>query len=278
MIEGWKYYNHAMIPTTAPNEKVNLEPLKSGEIWKQKTALFARWTENFDCGYETEWWYCIKDDKYTIENLKSKRRYIIKKGRKNFYVQVILPKDWKDKLTDIKWEAFKNYPKEYKPNKTKEQLGYEIENWNDTQKVFGAFDRETGDLCGYALVSEKSGYCELEQQKSYPQCEKKEINAAIIDAVLLYYNKCIQKGYIIIDGQRNVRHKTTFQDYLEKYFGFRKAYCVLNIQYRSWVKGCIRLLYPVRNIIKRIKWKGIYDMYCVLRMEEIKRKQEKNPV
>jgi len=34
MIEGWKYYNHAVIPTTAPHEPVNLSPITDGKIWK----------------------------------------------------------------------------------------------------------------------------------------------------------------------------------------------------------------------------------------------------
>jgi len=54
-INGWKYYNHAAIPTTAPHEKVNTQPIKDKTIWKMDgKPLFARWTENFDCGYETE--------------------------------------------------------------------------------------------------------------------------------------------------------------------------------------------------------------------------------
>jgi len=45
MIQGWKYYNHAMIPTTAPHENVILEPLNNGSIWKcgkARVPLFAR--------------------------------------------------------------------------------------------------------------------------------------------------------------------------------------------------------------------------------------------
>lgn len=34
MIEGWRYYNHAMIPITAPHEKVNMKPVLDGSIWK----------------------------------------------------------------------------------------------------------------------------------------------------------------------------------------------------------------------------------------------------
>lgn len=34
MIEGWRYYNHAVIPTCAPHEQPNLKPLKDGSVWK----------------------------------------------------------------------------------------------------------------------------------------------------------------------------------------------------------------------------------------------------
>lgn len=30
----WRYYNHAAVPTTAPHEKVDLEPLIDGSVWK----------------------------------------------------------------------------------------------------------------------------------------------------------------------------------------------------------------------------------------------------
>ena len=57
MREGWKYYNHALIPTTAPHENVkNL--MFDREFWENTRGgypLFARWTSNFDCGYETSW-------------------------------------------------------------------------------------------------------------------------------------------------------------------------------------------------------------------------------
>ena len=33
-VEGWKYYNHAMIPTTAPHETPNMHPIENGDIWK----------------------------------------------------------------------------------------------------------------------------------------------------------------------------------------------------------------------------------------------------
>ncbi len=83
-ISGWRYYyNHAAILTTAPHVKVDVHPLVDKTIWKMDSnPYFARWTTDFDCGYETEWWYCIKDTPFDISKLNSKKRYEINKGKK----------------------------------------------------------------------------------------------------------------------------------------------------------------------------------------------------
>lgn len=36
IISGWKYYNHAMIPTCEPHEIPNLKPLQSGTLLKNR--------------------------------------------------------------------------------------------------------------------------------------------------------------------------------------------------------------------------------------------------
>ncbi len=33
-IEGWKYYNHAMIPAISPHETPAMRPVENGDIWK----------------------------------------------------------------------------------------------------------------------------------------------------------------------------------------------------------------------------------------------------
>ena len=137
-MKNWKYYNHAAIPVT---------------------ALLARWTTEFDCGYETNWWYVVKDNPFDINALKSKRRYEINKGIKNFNVKEIEPMNYAD-----------------------------------------------------------------------------------------------------------------FQDYLEKYFGFRKAYCKLHIVYNPKAKWIIMLMFPIRRFLMKLDGIGkVHQINSVLRMEEIVR-------
>ena len=33
MTEGWKYYNHAVVPTCAPHEQQDTESLEKGLVW-----------------------------------------------------------------------------------------------------------------------------------------------------------------------------------------------------------------------------------------------------
>lgn len=39
MKKGWKYYNHALIPTAAPHEKVEI-PRLNHEFWKNGGGVF----------------------------------------------------------------------------------------------------------------------------------------------------------------------------------------------------------------------------------------------
>ena len=88
-IKGWKYYNHAVIPTTAPHENPNMAPVEDGSIWKigGGRPLLARWTTEFDCGYETSWWYVIKEQPFEMELLDSKVRKHIRQSLKKVYVK-----------------------------------------------------------------------------------------------------------------------------------------------------------------------------------------------
>lgn len=60
-IEGWKYYNHAAIPTVAPHENPDITPIEDKSIWQlDGKPLLARWTTDFDLDRETNWWYIIR--------------------------------------------------------------------------------------------------------------------------------------------------------------------------------------------------------------------------
>jgi hypothetical protein len=109
-----------------------------------------------------------------------------------------------------------------------------------------------------------------------PTYESRGINAAIVNQILEDFSNELREGYYICDGSRNVQHITAFQDYLEKYFGFRKAFCRLNIVYNPKIRWLIKLIYPFRGVLARFdSIHRIHQINGVLKMEEICRKDMK---
>lgn len=267
---GWKYYNHAAIPTSAPHESPNLTPIEDGSIFRRLdgTPLLARWTSDWDCGYETEWWYVIKDSPFDISALKSKRRYEINKGKRNFEVCQINPNDYIQDMISVAKDALSGWPEKYRP--TVDESKFRLTDWNQWT-VFGAFSLETKELCGYAQLQDFGSYVEFNILRVSPSAERLGINAAIVAGILENYDSRLGKnGFYINDGSRSIRHETAFQDYLEKYFGFRKAYCKLNLKYRNGFGVLVKALYPFRAIIKTDSGLGS-QIAGILKLESIAR-------
>lgn len=266
-IEGWKYYNHAAIPDCAPHEKPALGSIADGTIWRiGGVPLFARWTSNWDCGYETNWWYVIKDEPFDISALKSKRRYEINKGNKNFEIKIINPHDCEDDLYGITIKALSAWPEKYRPKI--DRVKWSVEGW-DKYMIFGAYERNNNVLEGYAIVEDCQSYASFSVLRTNPETEKFGINAAIVDGILQYFRKRFNGSFYICDGERSIRHETSFQDYLEKYFEFRKAYCKLNLKYRMGFGMVVRFLFPLRKLLKGKTSIGS-SIVAVLKMEEIR--------
>lgn len=275
---SWKYYNHAAIPQCAPNEKPDLEPIENGTIWKGLGGgkpLLARWTTEWDCGYETFFWYVIKDSPFDVATLNSKNRYKITKGCKNFEVKVINPREYREQLYNVQVAAFSAYPKKYRPTVDKKSFMNSIDSWDEN--VFGAFYRDNNELVGYVLIKKQAPkFLSLSVQKTKPKYEKLQVNAALVKGLMDYYEGFLSNGGIICDGARNVAHETHFQDYLEKYFGFRKAYCNLHIEYNPKNKWVIKMLFPFRKLLGFFDEIGlVHQINSVMKMEEICRLQDK---
>lgn len=272
-IGDWKYYNHAVVPSVEPHETPDISCIKDRSIWKVegggKMPILVRWTTDYDCNNKTVWWYVVKDTPFDIVSLKAKRRYEINKGKKNFEVRKIKPSEYIDDLLRIEILAISSWPEKYRPYIEKESFKKSVLKW-DKAIVYGGFDRETNELCGYAYLYEYPHHLEFSMLRVNPDSETKGINAAMVAGILEDHNDRLSKEFYINDGARSIRHETAFQDYLEKYFGFRKAYCKLHIVYRFPINIAVKILYPFRKMIKNNGKLG--NLVCsVLKMEEFKR-------
>ncbi|MCI8748638.1 hypothetical protein EBB54_15495 [Schaedlerella arabinosiphila] len=268
---GWEYYNHAAIPTCAPHEIPNLKLIENGSIWKIRGGipLLARWTTEWDCGYETNWWYVIKDNPFQMEDVKSKIRTQIRKGIKNFQCEEIRAKEYAEEIYQVLIKANSSYEKQFVKNYNKEKTIKSIAGWPDEIRVWGAFNAEK-QLCAYTSVADKDTFFKIISHKSSPESERYQVNLAILFKVLQDLNSEIGKGKYICNGERTINHKTNFNEYFEKYFHFRKSYCKLNLRYRKGIGIIVSILYPVRKRLEHYSYfRLIQSLNAVMYMNAI---------
>lgn len=267
----WQVYQRALIPKTPPHQSPPIKQLSSWYLLK-RGLLFARWEEEFDCGYETEWYHVIKDDVFDISKLNSNRRYKITKGKRYFYCKIIDKNDFANDIYNVTLKAFSAYPAKYRPTINKKKFIDALLNKKEENVVYvGCFDRAKDVLCGYAELICDNDYVSYSVHKVIPEEEKRQVNASLVCGVLDYFES-IDKYRYIDDGAKNIRHETNFQGYLRIYFGFRKAYGKLNIIYNPILKMVVYLLYPFKSIlIKLDNFNMFHNINSVLEQERIRR-------
>ena len=169
------------------------------------------------------------------------------------------------------------YPAKYRPQTTYESFSKEYIHQGGVEWVVAFCNNEQdalyGKICGYTITKRQENVVTLVEQKSIPEMQRNGLNAALIDFILLENNTLISERGYIIDGERSVFHQTNFQNYLEKYFGFRKAYCRLHIHPRPGYGICLRMLYPFRSLLK--KWDRnalLHKINALILMQDYARK------
>ncbi len=219
-------------------------------------AIMAKWTEQFDCSEQTEFWWVILDKPFDIMSVKAKRRYEINKGVKNFYTEKIIPLEYREELYNVYCESLEGYKKP--AVQSKKDFYKCCERWSQQLNCsfFGVFSRKDNCLCGYSdcwMNSSSDRKCiAISSLKTRVSAERDNVNFALIYGITEYFNKDIENGAYLYDGSRTVLHETHFQDFLIKYFGFRKAYCYLRLEFRGIVKALINILFPIRQLIPKV--------------------------
>lgn len=272
-ISGWKYYNHAAIPTCAPHETPDLTPIKDGSIWKMDgKPLLARYTTDWDCGYDTGWWYLIKEAPFDLATLSSNSRKHIRVSLKKTRVEKIDPTKYVNELYECSHQAFLKYQLACNES-SRESFAIACQNADKNGIEFWAgFDVTTEKLIGWMNVRMHETWCEIVSAKFDPRFLKLLVSDALYATVLDYYlNKELLR--YVSSGSRSINHVTNTQAYKEQHFGYRKVYCRLNILYSKKVQMVVSILFHFRKIVDFIgKFnKKVHLISSVLKMEEIQR-------
>ena len=275
-MDNWKVWQHCLLHTSAPHyNREGIHEVDVRGMIQVHKAWFARYTTDWDCGYRTQWWYCIKDSPISLSALTSKARYRIKKGFKNIEVLLLSKNEllsWYEQIKKCFLESFEDYPVKYRPSNPKAESFVMWLIKDDSLDVWIGVNAETHQLCGFATCKRHNDYISIVNVKIPPRCLKTEINAALGYRIVEYYMNSGDYKYVL-DGERNIRHETQYQDFLVRILGFRYAYCKLKVIYSLKIKWIIQLLFPVRKLFEKCSGQHplVYNIACILKQEEIAR-------
>jgi hypothetical protein len=267
---SWYVYNRMLIPDTAPH----IEPDVTGldEKLKRSSAILMRYTSNFDCGYETQWWYLIKDDMMEMSKLTTNIRNQVRKGLKNSTVRKINPDVYYHKLYEIFKSTMVKRP-QHKHKDLENIFMNSITQSRGQLEIWGVFFNESDTLIAYAIAEVFESYVNYREAFFNKEYHKFNISNALFYSMNFYYLNELKMTYVY-DGERSINHPTEIQDYLIRTFGFRKAYCRLNISYKNFfVSFIIYFLYPFRNIFLKLgnSLIAFRNLYSLLKQEEIRK-------
>jgi len=142
--------------------------------------------------------------------------------------------------------------------------------------VFVVRHIQTNKICGFAHVPLYKDWAAFSIMKTIPSYERLGVNAALVSGILEYLAPHLSKeGFYFSDGARTLLHQTAFQDYLEKYFLFRKAFCKLNVAYNPRYSFLVKALFPFRGILRIFSQVPLVrGLLAVLELENIVRTQK----
>lgn len=273
MNTGWEYYNHALVPTTPPHVEPDTSWMSNRKKWKElagdRFAVLARWTTDFDCGYETNWWFVVKDAPFCYEKLDKNDRKHVRQSLRKCTVKRIFAYECVDDLFRVYEEAYERYANA--DNKISYNQFYKDCMESDSNlEYWGGYDLD-GRMIGYMTAEVHEAYVLISMAKFSARYMNSKVSNALYYTVLDYYLNKIGKRYVS-SGERSINHITNTQDYKIRTFGYRKAYCRLHIKYNPSIAWLIKILYPMRNFIKIFeKNTFVHQVMGVLRMEEINR-------
>ena len=264
----WRKYNGALIPTTPPHVEVNYDNIT--QRLSDEGAFFARWTSEFDQKTESEFWYVICDKKMSISDYSRNTRSKINRGFKKLYVKKISKKFILENAYDVYKNAFKRYEAISSP-KSKKDFSASLDKLEGTWDFWGVFLKKNDQIIGYSQNKIIDNYCDYSTIKFDPYFLKFYSSYVLYFQMNQYYLNQNSFKYVNI-GARSLLHKTNTQHYLIEKFNFRKAYCTLHLEYRSFLKIVVKILYRCKYLFKFLKWNFLFNkIYGLLLHEEIKR-------
>jgi len=276
-VEGvdWFEYQGFMMPAYLPHCVPVISKETALKVLRKSGKPFVRWDEAFNQTTYLQWWYILKRGRWNIADVKDKKkRWMIRQGKKNFTIR---PLTYEETIV-LCPEVAQVAAARYKGKAEIETVEILTKRTEAAKKVSGVLEY-LGCFRDDELVSFSESYIQqnavwLAIIRHDPKHLNKYSSYGFMDGILEYYLNEKNFDYVL-DGSRSIHHKTQFQDYLIKVFGFSKEYARLNILYSKPFGTLVKMAYPFRNIFEKVSEKlnnnFIANISAVLKQEYIRR-------
>ena len=271
----WFGYQGFIMPAYLPHCVPDISKETALKVLKKSGKPFVRWDCNFGHVKNSQWWYILKRGHWDIADVKDKKkRWMIRQGKKNFIVRPLAYEEAVILCPEVAQAAAARY----KGKIEIETVGILTKRTEAAKKVPSVLEY-LGCFHNDKLVSFSESYIQqnavwLAIIRHDPTQLNKYSSYGLMDGILSYYLNEKKFDYIL-DGCRNIHHKTQFQEHLIKVFGFAREYANLNIAYSPFFGSLVKAAYPFRKAFwkttEHSNNKILNNISAVLKQEYIKR-------
>jgi hypothetical protein len=266
----WILYHGALLPDAAPHVAIDLQEIDLRFMLAESGARLIRWSSHFDMEQESSFWYVIKDNPASLEELSKNSRNQVRKGLKNCLVRPLPAADLAQIGFEVYHRAMTSYNTDLQILTESKFQSYILDKGQDGQCEFWGVFNEQEELVAYAQNRIQNESCNYQVMKLDPQYLSLYPSYALVYEMNRHYLNERNLLYVN-DGARSIRHDTNIQDFLIKKFKFRRAYSRLHVRYDRKTAAAVNCLYPLRSLVRKLPGPLFSRTYVLLRQEEIRR-------
>lgn len=217
---------------------------------------------DFDCQQETSFWYIIKDHFGGYEELSRNVRNQVRRALRVFDFCLIS----RDFLLKNGYPVFCAAVDSYKVKAKKPtfaEFQLLVENLGTDYEFYAAIHKETKKLVAFSLNRIIDNTCNYSTLKANPIYMKKDyVYYGLLFEMNQHYLQDRKMQYVS-DGARSITEHSNIQPFLIDRFGFRKAYCQMQMYYVPWFHVAVTILSPLRHIIPFRSIRAILFQHCL---------------
>jgi hypothetical protein len=265
----YRRYGTMVVPFGPAHVGYSLSGSDSSAAMKRLGGMLVRTTGGFGSSDQAGGWYAVICRRFTDvgEIPSSNTRSKLRRALRNCTVRRLTARElarWGHAVYVGAHERYRGASADMSPS-TFQAHALATEGFDDIVHHWGVFC--DGDLAGYSsnyvLGTAEASYATL---KFHPAYLKRYTSYALLYEMNRYYLDDQQFAYVN-DGFRSILHETDLQDFLERTFGFEKAYTSVDVTYRAPVGALVKATFPARRALGRVdqRLRALYELERIVR-------------